>query len=282
MPGGNSAKGVDRGALLARARKRVARCYRGRFDLCIALEEQEVVLRFRGLPFARWKDGQICFWSGSGSAWRELLPRNQAQLKRVVHSLETSRSPLGNNPRHPLYRAHVERWMQSLVVQDITKVDFLLDAENVYEQVIANYAGHHGILDLLTVTRAKRLEILELKASENLELPLQAADYWKRIRRHQVQGDLARYGYFPGLELQTAPPILYLVAPALRFHPTTHAILKYLSPEMEVVRVGLAENWRRGLRVVMRPVKLPLKRYLPGQLAFFRIPGRILLNQWLW
>jgi hypothetical protein len=172
--------------------------------------------------------------------------------------------------------------MQSLVVQDSTKVDFLLDAENVYEQVIANYAGHHGILDLLTVTRAKRLEILELKASENLELPLQAADYWKRIRRHQVQGDLARYGYFLGLELQAAPPILYLVAPALRFHPTTHPILKYLSPEMEVVRVGLAENWRRGLRVVMRPVKLPLKRYLPGQLAFFRIPGRILLNQWLW
>jgi hypothetical protein len=27
--------------------------------------EQEVVLRFRGLPFARWKDSQIHFWNGS-------------------------------------------------------------------------------------------------------------------------------------------------------------------------------------------------------------------------
>jgi hypothetical protein len=38
----------------------------------------------------------------------------------------------------------------------------------------------------------------------------------------------------------------------LRFHPPTDALLRHLSPEIEVVRVGLAESWRRGLRVVMR------------------------------
>ena len=27
-------------------------------------------------------------------------------------------------------------------------------------------------------------------------------DYWSRIRRHQQVGDLARYGYFHGVELQ--------------------------------------------------------------------------------
>jgi hypothetical protein len=52
--------------------------------------------------------------------------------------------------------------------------------------------------------------------------------------------------------LQPASPLVYLVAPALRFHPTTGDLLNDLSPELEVVRVGLAENWRRGLRVVMR------------------------------
>jgi hypothetical protein len=122
----------------------------------------------------------------------------------------------------------------------------------VYEQVIAKSGSQHGILDLLTITKSKRLVILELKADENPELPLQAADYWERIRRHQAQGDLARYGYFPGLILQPAPPIVYLVAPALRFHPTIGTVLRYLSPELQIVRVGLAENWRRGLRVVLR------------------------------
>jgi hypothetical protein len=52
--------------------------------------------------------------------------------------------------------------------------------------------------------------------------------------------------------LQQSSPLVYLVAPALRFHPTTDDLLKYLSPELEIVRVGLAESWRRGLRVVMR------------------------------
>jgi hypothetical protein len=118
--------------------------------------------------------------------------------------------------------------------------------------VIAKSHGQHGILDLLAVTNTKRLAILELKAGENPELPLQAADYWDRIRRHHAQGNLARYGYFAGLQLQPQPPIVYLLAPALRFHPTTETILRYLSPELQVIRVGLAESWRRCFRVVMR------------------------------
>jgi len=122
----------------------------------------------------------------------------------------------------------------------------------VYSQVFANIGGEQGILDLLTVTRAGRLAIIELKANESIHLPLQAADYWLRVRKHLENGDLARYGYFPGIELQQAAPIVYLVAPALRFHPSTDALLKCLTPELEVVRVGLAENWRRGLRVMMR------------------------------
>jgi hypothetical protein len=122
----------------------------------------------------------------------------------------------------------------------------------VYAQVFANSGGEHGILDLLTMTRAGRIAIIELKASEHIHLPLQAADYWLRVRKHLENGDIARYGYFQGAEIQQIPPLVYLVAPALRFHPSTDDLLRYLSPELEVVRVGLAESWRRGLRVVMR------------------------------
>jgi hypothetical protein len=83
-------------------------------------------------------------------------------------------------------------------------------------------------------------------------LPLQAADYWTRIRGHQAQGDLVRFGYFSGMQLQASPPIVYLVAPTLHFHTTTAAIISYLSAELKIVRVGLAESWRRGLQVTMR------------------------------
>jgi len=97
-----------------------------------------------------------------------------------------------------------------------------------------------------------RLAILELKASEHIHLSLRAADYWLRVRRHLELGEFRSYGYFPGVEIQEAPPLVYLVAPALRFHPVTGILLEALSPQIEVVRVGLTESWRRGIRVVMR------------------------------
>ena len=134
----------------------------------------------------------------------------------------------------------------------MTRVDATLDARFAYSQVFASAGGAHGILDLLAVTRSGRLAIIELKAGEHIHLPLQAADYWLRVRKHLERGEIARYGYFPAVELQRAPPVVYLVAPALRFHPSTDEILRCLSLELEVVRVGLAEGWRRGLRVIIR------------------------------
>ncbi len=211
---------------------------------------REVVLRFRGLPFARWSEGRVTF--GMDAHWQELNARNQVALKQFVRNLQNVRHPLASDTRHPLYRAQAERWMQTLVMRDVSQIDLALDPAHVYEQVFAQTAGQHGILDLLCVTRAHRLAILELKAVENPDLPLQAGDYWSRICRLQAQGDLARYGYFPGIELHPDPPLVYLVAPALRFHPSTDVLLRYLKPEMEIIRVGLVENWRRGLRVVMR------------------------------
>ena len=212
--------------------------------------EQEVVLRFRGLTFARWNDGRVYF--GVGTAEEELTIASENKFKRLVAQLHDFRHPVASDTRHPYYRVQAERWMQSLVSRDLTRIDIHLDPEHVYEQVFARAGRQHGVLDLLAMRRAKRLAIIELKATENPDLPLQAAEYWTRIRRHQLHGDLERYGFFPGLQLQALPPILYLVAPELRFHPTTSTILGYLNPEIEIVRVGLGENWRRGLRVTRR------------------------------
>jgi len=215
-----------------------------------AAQTGEVWLRFRGLPFARWEDGRVFF--GISDCRKELTTASRPALKRFLQNLEVHRHPLATDVRHPYYRAQPERWMEGMVREDVTRVDATLDARFVYTQVFANAGGEHGFLDLLTVTRSGRLAIIELKASEHIHLPLQAAGYWLRVRKHLENGDVARYGYFSGIELQQLPPLVYLVAPALRFHPSTDELLKYLSPELEVVRVGLAESWRRGLRVVMR------------------------------
>jgi hypothetical protein len=65
--------------------------------------------------------------------------------------------------------------MQFLVMKDASRIDAMLDPKNIEEQVIAKWGGPHGVLDLLAVTRTKRLAIIEWKAMENRQLPLQAA-----------------------------------------------------------------------------------------------------------
>ena len=210
----------------------------------------EVWLRFHGLAIARWDEGRVFF--GAGERREELTAASRPALKKLLHDLETYRHPLATDTRHALYRAQPERWLEAIVREDLTRVDAQLDARFIYSQVFANAGGEQGILDLLGVTRSGRLAILELKAKEHIHLALQAAGYWRHVRHHLEREDLSRYGYFPGVQLQAAPPLVYLLAPALRFHPATDELLRYLSPEVEVVRVGIAESWRRGVRVVMR------------------------------
>lgn len=211
---------------------------------------REVVLRFRGLAFARWAEGQVYF--GAGDRMEELTPASESSLHKLVRELTTYRHPLASDTRHPLYRAQAERWLEAQVREDPARVDPRLDPRFVYSQVPAVVAGDRSVMDLLGVTRDGRLVVMELKAEEHLHLPLQAADYWLRVRWHQQQNEFARYGYFPGVALQPKPPLVYLVAPGLRFHPSTDTLLRFLSREMEVTRVGLAEDWRRGLRILFR------------------------------
>jgi hypothetical protein len=182
----------------------------------------------------------------------ELTPASRGAFECMMQDLGVYRHPLASDTRHPLYRAQAERRLESPVRNDVTRVDSVLDSRFVYAQVFAGSGGEHGIIDVLTITRAGRLAILELRASEHIHLPLQAADYWLRVRHHLELGEFRSYRYFPGVENQGEPPLVYLVAPALRFHPLTGILLDALSPQIEVVRVGLTESWRRGIRVVMR------------------------------
>jgi hypothetical protein len=211
----------------------------------------EVSLGFRGLKFGTWsaRDG-ISF--GLGDSREKLTSSKEPALDELMRTLDLHRSPLANDTRHSLYRATPERWLEALVLDDPTRLDAQLDPGHLYSQVPAVTAGDRGVIDLLGVTRRGRLVVIELKASEDIQLPIQAVDYWLRVCRHQREGDFHRYGYFAGIELDPKPPLIWIAAPALRFHSATDILLKYVSPEIRVTRIGLNENWRRGLKVIFR------------------------------
>ncbi len=216
----------------------------------VAPATQEVTLRFRGLEFARWRLGAM--WFGLGDHQESLTPQKWLSLETLVRQLETCRHPLASDTKHRLYRAQPERWLETMVAADLARIDPRLDPRQIYTQVPAFSSGDRGIIDLLGTTRDGRLAVLELKAFEDIHLAMQAVDYWLRVRWHHDRDDFRRFGYFPDTPLKPKPPLLYLVAPGFRFHPAIDIVLRYLSPEIEVSRIALAENWRRGLRVVFR------------------------------
>ena len=135
--------------------------------------------------------------------------------------------------------------------------------ELVYSQVPALSVGDRGLLDLLTLDGNGRLVVIELKADEDLHLPLQALDYWIRVRalnedRQPVAGHaqplsaLERQGYFSGAEVSPLAPRLLLAAPALRIHPANEPVLRYFSSQVEWELIALTEHWRRELKVIFR------------------------------
>jgi hypothetical protein len=142
--------------------------------------------------------------------------------------------------------------VESLVVQDVAEVDERLDGSSLYSQVPAFSASDRAMIDVLTATRDGRLAVVELKADEDIHLPLQGLDYWSRVAWHHARGEFQSFGYFPGRELSPDRPLLFLVAPALHVHPATDILLHYISPEIDWVVVGIDERWRDGVRAVFR------------------------------
>jgi hypothetical protein len=156
-----------------------------------------------------------------------------------------------------------ERWLESRLRMGLPELVPELRGDLLYTQVPALSSGDRGMLDLLTLDRNGRLVVLELKAGEDLHLPLQALDYWIRVRALNADRQAAppaaaplsafeRNGYFAGAEVSLLPPRLILAAPALRIHPANEPVLRYLSPEIEWELIAIAEHWRRELKIVFR------------------------------
>jgi hypothetical protein len=229
------------------------------------LSPAEISFRCHGLEFARSRLSaqpgslqsvpELVF--GTGSEQRVLDESNLAKFEGLIRSIGEVRHADGPHECR-WWRLHPERWLESLVVKNISALDDQLDPRWRYSQVPAFSAADRAMIDVLTVTREGRLALLELKVDEDVHLPLQAIDYWARVTWHHERGEFQKFGYFAGRELSPQTPLLIMVAPALHVHPATDTLLRYISPEIEWILLGIDERWRKELRVVFRkrPVKV--------------------------
>jgi hypothetical protein len=218
-----------------------------------------ISFRLRGLEFAQarmahdprnFQSGQeIAF--GVGAEERVLDDRNESQFVELMQLAAAIRHKDGPKT-HPLWRMHPERWLESVAFGNVEALDGRLRTDCVYSQVPAFSAADRAMIDVLALTRENRLAVVELKANEDIHLPLQGVDYWSRVAWHQDRGEFRKFGYFPGRELSPQKPLLLLVAPALHVHPATDTILRYLSPKIEWELLGIDERWRESVRAVFR------------------------------
>jgi hypothetical protein len=219
----------------------------------------EIVFRLHGLEFARAKLAPVggsfrnseVITFGLWPAECTLDDSNEPVFRDLVTRLAARRNSRGDRS-DPLFRLCPERWLESLITTDVRAIDERLDPRFVYSQVPAFASTDRAMIDVSTCTLDGRLAILELKAAEDIHLPLQGLDYWARVRWHQQNQGFLRNGYFAGRELSDAPPLLYLVAPALRTHPATDTLLRYLSPQIQWTVVQVDERWRTAVRVINR------------------------------
>jgi hypothetical protein len=224
------------------------------------LSSSEIGFRLNGLEFARARmtpdpatfryQEELVY--GTGAAEYQLHDEAAwSRFRDLINQLRTVRCA-GGPHADPLWRVAPERWLESIVVRDVSVVDGHLDPAWAYSQVPAFSASDRAMIDVLSLTREGRLALLELKASEDIHLVLQGLDYWARVVWHQQRGEFQRFGYFPGREISEAKPLLLLVAPAFEVHPATDTLLRYLSPEIEYELAGIGQHWRDGVRVVFR------------------------------
>jgi hypothetical protein len=211
-------------------------CFETRDVETIDRGDGELSFRVHGLEFARTTGPQLVVG---------LRAKRAAELSRL-------RSPDAADRRNPLYLRNPEAWLESQVRAHIQEIDASLLAAPIYGQVPAFAAAHRDVLDLLAIDTSGRLAVIELKASEDVHLPLQALDYWIRVAWHVERREFQANGYFLGHELRPEAPRLLLVSPALDFHSTNECVLRYFSPAIPVERLGVGLEWRKELKVMYR------------------------------
>jgi hypothetical protein len=212
----------------------------------------------KGLEFARQTaGGRVKFGVAGAPSEGEanlvaLTESNFGELESLVREIARYRSADCLERRHLFYLLRAEAWLESLLRSDIRRLDATFDDRFVYSQIPAWRADERSVIDLLTVNHEGRLAVIEIKAAEDPQLPLQGTDYWLRVEQGRLRNEFKKRGLFEGVAIADQSPLLYLVAPRLRFHRTFATVARCVSPRIEAYRIGVNTNWREGVKVHTR------------------------------
>ena len=195
-----------------------------------------VSIRLRGIEVARIVEEQTSYPLGE-------------PIERVIQELAAARR---HGSRHPLARAHEERWLESNLIGNLHLVLPSIDGRHIYPQVPSFVGEERNIVDLLAITREGRLVVVEIKASADPDLPFQALDYWIAVERHRQARDFQQKGYFKGCSIRDEAAILVLVAPLLAFHKTLAYLRPALPGSIPLMEIGINQTWKREIKILRR------------------------------
>lgn len=214
-------------------------------------------LRFHGLPFARVRRllGEEHAWFGiERQKRRRVDPDSLDELARLIDELRLHRTGAPPDRGHALHRLAPEAWLESMLRRDVTQLDPGLRLAPLYAQFRAPHdpPGVPRPVDLLALRQDGRLAVIELKVAADREHVFQGLDYWTRIELHRRWGTIQRSRLFDDAEIADEPPLVYLAAPMLSFHRDFATLARAVSPEIEIYRFDLNEDWRAGIKVTRR------------------------------
>ncbi len=217
-------------------------------------------LRYHGLPFARVRIvlGRERIWFGIEGTQRRVLDRfHERDWTKLQDDLNAYRHHACRDRHHWLYRASAEAWLESILRRDIRRLDPGLIIAPIHAQFRTSHGAKAGVtgarpIDLLALRYDGRLVVIELKVTEDREHVFQGIDYWRRVEAHRRRGHISTAKLFADREISDESPLVYLVAPTLRFHPSFPTLARTIAPDIEIYRFDINEDWRAGVRVVRR------------------------------
>ncbi|MDX6558346.1 MAG: hypothetical protein QOF72_1395, partial [Blastocatellia bacterium] len=217
-------------------------------------------LRYHGLPFARVRrvmDRDRIWFGIEGSSRRLLDDYHEQDWIKLWRDLANYRDANCTDRRHWFYRAAGEAWLESILRRDISRLDPGLIVAPLHAQFRTSHGSAIGAsgarpIDLLALRHDGRLAVIELKVNEDREHVFQGVDYWRRVEAHRRRGHISTAKLFGDREISDESPLVYLVAPTLRFHPSFATLARTIAPDIEVYRFDINEDWRGGVRVVRR------------------------------
>ena len=162
----------------------------------VTLHDGRISLRVRGLEFAELSPARPALRIAANAT----LPRASQAAEIARLAWRDRPRPIARRPRTVCIRSTASlprRGSNRRCAPHIQTVDAALRCDPVYGQVPAMAGGDRGVLDLLAVDHTGRLAVIELKASADLHLPLQALDYWIRVKWHLDRGEFSAVRLFP-------------------------------------------------------------------------------------